>query len=175
MPDKVPPKPRRMTAEELRVDRAEHLARATDLLSSRVAALADAVQINNHKIDQLRKEVNLKPDDVEVKLITGLAQAERARHLKFAVGTALTCAGVAGGIAFYASDSLSDAQHTERVRVGYEACLASNERTLVNSSVFRDVADILPEGEAKERILSGATTLDTTLRDCETIYPKEQR
>lgn len=81
-------------------DKSHTLAVATEVLSSRVGTLADAVQINNFKIDQLQKELNKKPDDAEVQFITGLAKAERKRHFRWAISTALLAAVGSAGVAY---------------------------------------------------------------------------
>lgn len=156
-------------------DKAAILAKATDLLSNRVGALADAVQINNIKIDRLRDEVNQKPDDVEVKLITGLAEAERGKHFRYALATSILSAVIAGVVAFSFANYNSSKANQERTQTGYEACMAYNERTALTTKVFRDVAASLPDGEPKTRIVAGAEVIDGTIRDCDTIYPKEER
>lgn len=103
--------------------RQQTLIAATDLLSRRVGTLADAVQINNSAIDILRKEVNQKPDDVELKLLTGLGSVERQRHLKWSVVTSIIAATLAGAVAY----STAQFQGHQRCQVN-----AQNINTLVS-------------------------------------------
>lgn len=98
-------------------DKAEILARATELLSARVGTLADAVQINNSKIDKFQKELNRKPDDVEVQLITGMAEAERKRHFKWAIATAVLSSILAATIGAIAAYTVAQKHGQERCRV----------------------------------------------------------
>lgn len=88
-----------------------------------MGALADAVRINNHKIDLLQSELNKKPDDVEVKLITGMATAERQRHLKWAVTTAVLASILSGVVAY----KTAEMQGHGRCKVN-----AQNIQSLVN-------------------------------------------
>lgn len=103
--------------------KSDALLSATEMLSNRVGTLADAVQTNNYKIDLLQREVNQKPDDQEVKFITGLASEERKRHLKWAVTTALITSVVSGAIAY----EVATEQGIERCEVN-----AQNINTLVS-------------------------------------------
>lgn len=91
-----PQLPKNSTAEA----KAQALASATDLLSNRVAALADAVQTNNHRIEVFQNELNKKPDDEEVQFIACLSKDERRRHLKYAIGTAIITSIVSGYVAY---------------------------------------------------------------------------
>lgn len=84
--------------------KAHILAVATEVLSARVGSLADAVQMNNRKMDDFAKELNRKPDDAEIRFISGLAATERNRHLRYALATALSSSFVAGYIAFNIAD-----------------------------------------------------------------------
>lgn len=108
------PEPEKLTAAQKRAEKAESLRVATELLSSRVGALADAVQINNARIAELQKEVNCKPDDEEVKLITGMAQAERKQQLKVAIWTAvissILAATLGGVVAFTTAEKHGEAR-----------------------------------------------------------------
>lgn len=104
-------------------NKAHALAVATEVLSSRVQALADAVQINSNQMIEFAKELNTKPDDTEVQFITGLAQEERKRHLKYAIGTAVIAALVSG----YVSYDVAARQSEERCQIN-----AQNIETLVS-------------------------------------------
>lgn len=84
--------------------KAEALAVATGVLSSRVQTLADVVQTNNRKIDELQKEVNCKPDDSEVQFIAGLAQQERKKHYRGALGYGVLAAVISGAVGFGAAE-----------------------------------------------------------------------
>lgn len=95
-------------------DKAEILARATDLLSNRVGTLADVVQINNHKIEQLQSEINKKPDDVELQFITGVAVADRQRLLKWSVATAVGSSILTATIGAIIAFQVSEAHGRER-------------------------------------------------------------
>lgn len=88
-------------------DKAEVLAAASDLLSSRVGTLVDAVRTNNEKIDRLQHEINQKPDDTEVQFITGLAKDQRTRHLRYAIITAIIASVLSGTVAFATAQVLS--------------------------------------------------------------------
>lgn len=90
--------------------RQRALVVATETLSSRVSSLADAVQTNNEMISGLRHEVNLKPDDSEVKFITGMAMDDRIRVRNRAIATAIMSALLSGFIAFFIADQRSDAR-----------------------------------------------------------------
>lgn len=81
-------------------DKAEVLAKATELLSARVGTLADAVQTNNAKIDQFQSELNKKPDDVELKLIASVTQRERRSVFRKSVGTAILVSLLSGVVAY---------------------------------------------------------------------------
>jgi hypothetical protein len=66
--------------------RAAMLAQATSNLTEQVSRLTDVVAENNKAISHMREELNQKPDDVEVKVIMGLAQIERFRQLRYLTG-----------------------------------------------------------------------------------------
>lgn len=88
--------------------RTSALITATNALSSRVQNLADAVQTNNSKLDILQGEVNKKPDDVEVKFITGMAKDDRDRVRNAGFAAAIVSALVAGGVAFGVANEISE-------------------------------------------------------------------
>lgn len=159
-----------MTDEDDRY-RTEVLTTATNALVSRVGALADAMQVNNHKIDALSAELATKPDDAEVQFITGLAAAERKRHLWWAIGSGVISAVVAGGVSYHFSNQQVD----ELRRNNYNGCLATNHRVEETSGAFRDVVNGYPESEMTKRVLAGADRIDATRRNCEKIYAKGTR
>lgn len=84
------------------------LAIATEALASRVSSLADAVETNNREIQRLRSEVNQKPDDAEVKAITGMAANDRRATRNKALATAVVSALLSGAVAFAIADYRSD-------------------------------------------------------------------
>lgn len=150
--------------------KAEVLAIATESLTQRVGTLADAVQVNNYKIDLLRNEVDKKPDDEEVRFITGLAQQERAKHLKWAFVTGVVCAVLSGGVAA----AYGQHQLHERNKIGYSGCVTNNQRAYAVRDTFENVAKIATPRAAKE-IKEGAVRVEKTILDCEKRYPKEKR
>lgn len=150
----------------------EILAVATAALVARVGALADAIQVFNHRIDNFSKELAEKPDDAEVKLITGLAHAERKRHLKWALLSAVVCAAIASSISYM----FTTVQLHERNRVGYSGCISTNDRVHVIADSFRNVV----KGASKAspmvvKVNESADRIEATVRDCERLYPKDQR
>lgn len=148
-------------------DKAAVLTAATEMLSSRVGTLADAVQINNHKIDQLQHEINKKPDDIELHFISGLAKEERQKFLKYSVITALTAAAVASSVSYLFAQMGID----ERVRQNNLACIRNNERAMVISDEFRNIARLARDTRVKEELIEGAGRLDGLRAQCDKLHP----
>jgi hypothetical protein len=147
-----------MDPNEDETARREILATATAALVSRVGALADAVQVSNHKIDTLRKELAQKPDDEEVQFIMGLAHKERRRHFQWALGAGLVSAIVASGISYaFANNQLEKLRDTN-----YNGCIATNKRVEAVSHAFSQMGAV---AEVTDQI-------DATKRPCEKLYAK---
>lgn len=130
-------------------DKAAVLAKATDLLSSRVATLAGAVQTNNEKIDDLQREINQKPDDTELKFVEEQARKERRRQFKFAVATALSAAFISAYTAFDVAN-----------RHGAERCQ-------INAKNIETLVGIIDRPGLRERYVEEIKDLRSNRNDCE--------
>lgn len=148
-------------------DKAHVLAVATEVLSSRVGTLADAVQINNAKIDDLQKELNKKPDDAEVRFITGMAATERNRHLRYALATSVVAALFAGAISY----TFAEREIAERTRQANIACERGNFRSEISASVYDDIRKSLPKGPVADRLEKAANEIRKTQADCDNLHP----
>lgn len=148
-------------------DKAQVLAIATETLSNRVAVLADAVQTNNCKIDELRSEVDKKPDDVELTFIAGLANLQRRRQFKYSVATALVSSFLAGGISIYYANQ----QVQERTKANFSACERNNKRADVIAEEFRTIATFVRNPDIAREISEAAGRLDGLRANCKRLHP----
>ncbi len=122
-------------------EKAEVLARATDLLSSRVGTLADAVQINNAKIDEFQKELNRKPDDTELKFVEEQARRERRRQFRYALISMIATAFIAA----YVSYDVSNRQGKERCETNaknIETLVGIIDRPGLRDKYMKEIADL---------------------------------
>lgn len=147
--------------------RTAALVAATDALSNRVGVLADAVQINNARIETFQEELNKKPDDVELKVASGMASVERGRHLKYAVATGVLAAIVSSLISFYFAHREID----ERTRQANIACERGNLRATLDAQVYDDVRTIVKDGPVADTLEQAANRLRETLADCDGLHP----
>lgn len=113
---------------ERQLAKLEVLASASENLTTQVSNLTGVMGAQNKQIALLRKEVNQKPDDVEVQLLTGMAQAERSRHLHYAIITAIICAVVSGAIAYFFARSMINGLVQERIVSNHTNCIQTNKR-----------------------------------------------
>ena len=174
-----PTPPPRRTAAQIRKDKADALTLATEILSNRVGTLADAVQMNNYKIDRLQKEVNCKPDDTEVRFITGMAKAERTKHLKYAIATGAVTAALSSVFTYVVIQQSNRNDLIRSNQVSYSGCKAANERSFRTAEGFIKVANLVPPDKRGEPLYKSLTetsrSLNELIRDCEGLYPKEDR
>lgn len=129
--------------------RAKTLADATLVLTKQVDVLTNVVKINNEQISSLRKEVNQKPDDVEVQLISGMAKVTTRKARNKVIGTALLAIVCSSGVAY----KVSEYESTKRCEVN-----AKNINTIVN------LLESLPN--ARERFGSTIDDLNSNRNDC---------
>lgn len=130
-------------------EKASVLAKATDLLSSRVGTLADAVQTNNYKIDRLQEEINHKPDDTELKFVEDQGRRERRRQFKYALVSMLVTAFLAAYVAYDVSN-----------RQGKERCM-------VNAKNINTIVSILERPELRTRFEDEISDLRSNRNACE--------
>lgn len=156
--------------------REENLAAATTNLTRRVENLIAVVQTNNKAVERLQHEVNQKPDDSEMQFIAGLAKSQRRRYLTYAITTGVVSAVLSGIVAFGAATVVSSAQIRKSNQIGFEECIATNQRAIINAVAFRDVVKGAPvENTIVKQIKRAATELEESVRDCNKLYPEDER
>jgi hypothetical protein len=170
--------------EEKQLAKLEILASATGNLTTQVANLTGVMGAQNKQIAKLRAEVNQKPDDVEVQLLTGMAQAERARHLHYAIITAVICGVLSGIISYLFASSMIDNLIQERIVSNHTNCVQTNKRVDRAYDYYTQLAEeerknkfIDDELRAKRvtRNLDYANFLIVNRADCDKLYPLENK
>lgn len=151
-------------------EKFDTLVLATQALTQQVATLTSVVEINNQAIKQLQREINQKPDDVELSTIAAVSKQERSQQLRFGVISAVLASVVSGGISTAIAVDYAQEGYRERLRQNNAACHRNNERAIAVSDAFTRAAETeMPV--VRQTFIDASARLDALQADCDRLHP----
>lgn len=162
-----------MLNQENRDKRDELLVQVTNTLINQVAALVEAVKIQNLGISELKREINMKPDDAEVKFIAKDSKRQRKSYARQLVIVVAIFTMLLGLVSYTVIKNKQENALQDRARANHQSCLQNNEENSLVAEKFTRIAEQLKDGDP--RLKESIRALENVRRDCDKLFPLEKK